>query len=152
MTKRGEEITITCWGCDEEHTYVFDRGRIRQFHPPDHKGPDGELTHCKRTYSNNDQRNARARQIKAEEQSRIQAQVDAQIERAIRARVPVSLTNEERADLLARIASIRAALTLLRGRTHEKASAPVTLGHYRDEVEDRFVPLLDQVERVLRRT
>ena len=151
MTKRGEVITITCWGCDEEHTYVFDRGRIRQFHPPEHRGPDGELTHCKRTYSNNDQRRIRANRMAAEEERRITAQVDARIEQAVRVRVPVSLTEEERADLLARISTLREALTLLLGRTHEKASAPVTLGHYRDEVKGRFVPLLDDFEELLRR-
>ncbi len=151
MTKRGEEITVTCAWCQEAFTYTFDRGRIRRFHPEDHRDAEGNLTRCHWHYSNNDQRIARARRFQAEEASRIQAQVEARLDKAIRAQVQMSMTKEERTELLRSIRETRKALTLLLGRTHEKASAPVTLGHYRNEVKDRLIPLLEEIEAVLRR-
>lgn len=77
--------------------------------------------------------------------------MDARLETTVRERAPLSLTADERTELLGRISETRAALTLLLGRTHEKASAPVTLGHYRSEVRDGFIPLLEAFSELLNR-
>ncbi len=149
LTKRGEKITVTCAWCEEDFPHTVDRGRLPRYHPADHKVGD-KLTHC-RWNANNAERAAREIAKQANEQARIDAAVDAKLAKAVQAQVPVSLTEDERRELLSSIREARGAITLLLGRTHEKASAQVTLGHYRTEVKERIVPLLVEFEEILRR-
>lgn len=149
MTKRGERITITCAQCGEDYSYVFDRGRIRRFHPDDHVGPGGEPTLCRWRYAN-ERRKATTKARTDADRARFEAAVTEAATKRARRQVPLSLTPEERRALLGRIEATRRSLALLLGRSADKASAQATLGHYRAEVKENLVPILDEIEAVLR--
>lgn len=169
MTKRGDRLTVRCLQCGELFPYVYDRGRPRKFHADDHTDASGELTRCRWKYSN---RKLRPTRTKRSNEKKIAAAVAEQVEAAVDARIRAlfgstsvaksttvrlhagvlfNLTDDERADLLGRLAENRSELERLQGLTHERETAPVTLGHYRREVSGRFLPLLEEVETLLRR-
>lgn len=152
MTKRGEQIVIVCAGCGEEYPYTYDRGRIRRYHPDDFKGPDDKLTRCRWRYSNNEQRVDRAAREKAERTAAIDAEVDARVAEEVRAKLGLRFTDQERHRLLNDLDEVRSVMAMIYARDRDQYDGERILADSQATFERNVVPLLGEIEALLRRT
>ena len=61
--------------------------RVRQFHDSEHTNAEGELTLCRRHWSNNDRRTIQAERLAKEQEFQIQTRIDAEVDARVRGAV-----------------------------------------------------------------